>query len=268
MVMGTNGLKLLTSYEKCPLTAYWDTVGKIWTIGWGHTKGVYQGMTETQLQADNVLKNDMLAYGKTVNNSIHASINQNQFDAMVDLCYNIGQSPINGFPNSSVVKDFNNGNIKAVPADFRKWDMAKGHFVQGLLNRRNAEINLFNTPDNAKKASTPAKTNNNTNAVDDAKKKANQVKANAVIKAKQKANDLAKANAINAKKALEKAKLTKNANAIKQAQINLNKVKVNPVNIKQDKQSQNITKTKVLKSGIGFLGIIATIVLLNKGYDL
>ena len=64
---------------------------------------------------------------------------------MVDLCYNIGQDQKKGFPSSSLVRDFNNGNLKACPDDFRKWNMAGGKPVQGLTNRRNKEVALFNT---------------------------------------------------------------------------------------------------------------------------
>jgi lysozyme len=257
--MGTNGLNLLKSYEKCPLKAYWDSLGKVWTIGWGHTANVTQGLVWTQLQADNTLKADMLAYGNTVNKYIHVPINQNQFDAMTDLCFNIGQSTVNGFPSSSVVRDFNNKNLAPIPNDFRLWDRAGGNVSAGLLRRRNDEVKLFLTP--IKVNSTPAKTNNNTNAIKDAQKQAQAVKDNAKIKAQTNANNLAKANALKASEALKKAQLTKSASAIAIAQKAVDMQKKNNV------VAPNTTKVKVLKSGMGILGLI-TLMFLYKGYDL
>lgn len=67
-------------------------------------------------------------------------ISQNQFDALVSFCYNVG---INGFQGSSVLKDVNNSNFDAVPADLRMWDKAGGQVSDGLLNRRNNEVKLW-----------------------------------------------------------------------------------------------------------------------------
>jgi hypothetical protein len=115
---------------------------------------------------------------------------------------------------------------------------------------------------------TPALKNNNTNAVNDAKKKADAIKANAKIIATKKANDLAKANALKASQVLAKAKLTNNKNAINKAQLELNKIKLNPTKIPTEPNEANGTKAKVLKSGFGFLGIIAMVIVFKYGYDL
>jgi GH24 family phage-related lysozyme (muramidase) len=53
--INTEGFKLLTSFEGCKLRAY-DDGGGVWTIGYGHTKGVVEGMTITQAQAEQFLR--------------------------------------------------------------------------------------------------------------------------------------------------------------------------------------------------------------------
>ena len=48
-------------FEACRLTAYQDSVG-VWTIGYGHTKGVKRGDKITQQQADEYLRADLATY--------------------------------------------------------------------------------------------------------------------------------------------------------------------------------------------------------------
>ena len=55
------GLKLITSFEGRELTAYQDTV-KVWTVGYGHTKDVHEGMTITQAKAEQLLREDLAKF--------------------------------------------------------------------------------------------------------------------------------------------------------------------------------------------------------------
>ena len=52
------GLKLIESFEGLRLDAYTDVAG-IWTIGYGHIRGVGPGMTITQDQATAFLRQDL-----------------------------------------------------------------------------------------------------------------------------------------------------------------------------------------------------------------
>jgi lysozyme len=61
-----DGLHLTESFESCKLTAYLDT-GGVPTIGYGHTKGVKLGMTCTQEQAEQWLREDVAAAQAAVN---------------------------------------------------------------------------------------------------------------------------------------------------------------------------------------------------------
>lgn len=134
-----NGLALTKSFEGCRLTAYQDN-GGIWTIGYGKTDGVMQGMTCTQEEADSWLANDIRWAAAHVNQFIKVPITQNQFDAIVDLAYNLGVTAIG---NSTLVHKFNSGDIDGAAAEFLRWDKDDSMVVQGLLNRRIAEKTLF-----------------------------------------------------------------------------------------------------------------------------
>lgn len=63
------GIDLIKSFEDCRLTAYQDSVG-VWTIGYGHTNGVYAGMTITQAQAEEFLRSDL----KTAENAVNGKV--------------------------------------------------------------------------------------------------------------------------------------------------------------------------------------------------
>ena len=84
------GLTLIKTFEGCRLDAYQDVAG-IWTIGYGHTHGVCAGMTLTQDQAEQALAADLSSTVAAVDRALEgAKTTDNQFAAMVALCYNIG----------------------------------------------------------------------------------------------------------------------------------------------------------------------------------
>lgn len=148
------GFELIKQFEGCRLTAYQDSVG-VWTIGYGLTSAagfakVDQGMTISQQQADSWLVETVIPYEQAVVKAIHKPMTQKQFNAMVSLCYNIGQG---AFASSSLVRDFNAGNIKQASYDFLKWNRAGGVVNKGLMNRRAKEQAVFLTPDVAPTAS-------------------------------------------------------------------------------------------------------------------
>ena len=68
-------------------------------------------------------------------------VNDNQFSAMVSLCYNIG---VVGFANSSVLRFTNEGRLAEAAASFALWNKAGGQVLRGLVRRRAAEAELFN----------------------------------------------------------------------------------------------------------------------------
>jgi lysozyme len=139
MQYSLNGKLLTQSFESCRLQAYPDSKG-IPTIGWGHTRGVELGDTCTQLQADNWLEADVGGAVYAVNHYVAITLNQQEFDSLCDLVFNIGSG---NFSTSTMLKKLNCGDIAGAAAEFVKWDHAGGVEVAGLLRRRIAERDEF-----------------------------------------------------------------------------------------------------------------------------
>ncbi|AMW78661.1 lysozyme [Acinetobacter sp. TGL-Y2] len=148
-VMSTSpsGVDLICNFEGKRLIAYDDGVG-VWTIGFGTTiypNGikVKKGDTCTESQAKAYMANDLKKFESTVNDVVKVPINQNQFDALLSLAYNIGST---AFKNSTLVKKLNAGDILGAADQFNVWVNAGGKRMQGLVKRRKAEKELFKKP--------------------------------------------------------------------------------------------------------------------------
>lgn len=141
MTLGAAGTALIKSFEAYRDHAYLPTPHDVWTIGWGHTKGVYQGMTCTPAQAEQFFHDDTAAAVAAVNASIPTTVTQNQFDAMVSLAFNIG---IGNFEHSTLVQLLRSGAQRAlVGGQFLRWNKQAGTVLAGLTRRREAEQKLF-----------------------------------------------------------------------------------------------------------------------------
>ena len=140
MKLGERGTEILKYFEGCKLTAYQDSVG-VWTIGYGHTKGVYNGMTITQEEAEQMLLTELEEYEGYIEDMVTVPLTQNQFDALVVWIYNLG--PTN-FRNSTLLKELNAGNYNAAGQEITRWNKAGGKVLAGLVKRREAEAELFN----------------------------------------------------------------------------------------------------------------------------
>lgn len=137
---GAAGLSLIKHYEGCRLEAYQDIVG-IWTIGYGDTENVQDGLIITQAEAEERLRNRLARdFEPSVRQCLTRVATQYQFDAMVSLAYNIGAI---AFANSTLVRLFNAGDIQLAADQFPRWDKAGGKSVKGLRRRRAAERALY-----------------------------------------------------------------------------------------------------------------------------
>lgn len=144
MKTSREGLDFIIAREAIKTRAYRDS-GGVWTIGVGHTAmagppAPKAGMTITLQEAKDIFARDLVQYEQGVSKALKRSPNQNQFDAMVSLCFNIG---VKGFTGSSVVRNFNAGNLTAAASAFLLWNKDNGKIVQGLVNRRHMERALF-----------------------------------------------------------------------------------------------------------------------------
>lgn len=144
MTTSEKGLAFLAKEEGLRLEAYQDSVS-VWTVGYGNTRyedgsKVKKGDKITKERAVSLFKNTLKQYEEAVNRSIKREINQNQFDACVSLCYNIGTS---GFAGSTVVKRINANPCDPTIADaFQMWRRAGNH-ANLLLARRKRESALY-----------------------------------------------------------------------------------------------------------------------------
>jgi lysozyme len=98
--------------------------------------------------ATQLLRKDASFAVNAVNKYVSVSLNQNQFDALTSLTFNIGAG---GFSKSSVLRNVNSGNTESIDNSFLMWNKARVDGVltpvQGLTNRRQAEANLFSNGD-------------------------------------------------------------------------------------------------------------------------
>lgn len=148
-------MDLLKSIEQLRLTPYDDQTGKdisSWiqgaTIGYGHLISQDEWNTYkdgmTQGQANALFAEDISPFVNVVNSKVKVDLSQNQFDALVILTFNIG---IGAFGTSSVLKLVNDPSAEtsypSLEAAWKAWNKSQGKVMQGLVNRRNAEWNIY-----------------------------------------------------------------------------------------------------------------------------
>ena len=139
METSKTGLDLIKHFEGCELYAYKCPAG-VWTIGYGHTKGVEPGMQITEQDAEDMLKEELIEYESYINDLVTVGLNQNQFDAMVSWVYNLGAGNLKA---STLLKVLNAGDYAGVPEQMLRWNKAGGKVLEGLTRRRQAEADLF-----------------------------------------------------------------------------------------------------------------------------
>lgn len=137
--MTQKGIDLIKKYEGCKLSAYRCPAG-IWTIGYGHTNGVYQGQTITQYEADKMLENDVVKFEMGVRNLV-GNLPDNKIDALTSFAFNLGLGALRDSTLCRKVKA--NPNDLTIRNEFMKWVNAGGKRLQGLVNRRQAEADLY-----------------------------------------------------------------------------------------------------------------------------
>lgn len=145
MKVNAEGYALIKRFEGCRLKAY-KCPANVWTIGYGNTfyedgMKVKEGDVITQERAELLAKFVIDQFAITIAPFIKTQLNDNQFSACVSLAYNIGQG---NFKKSSVFKKLNvNPNDATIADSFRLWNKAGGQVLKGLVNRREAEIQLY-----------------------------------------------------------------------------------------------------------------------------
>ncbi len=147
MKISQKGIKLIKEFEGCYLKAYQDS-GGVWTIGWGTTNAdksvtgttIKAGLKITQATADKWLLESLekIYIPKVMKYDAKYHWNQNQFDAMVSFCYNIG--------NIDQLTDKGARSIDTIARKILLYVKDNGKVLKGLQRRRQAEHDLFVMP--------------------------------------------------------------------------------------------------------------------------
>lgn len=135
-----DGIDLIKEFEGLHLTPYLCP-GKIWTIGYGHTRTVRSGAQITPEQADYLLDEDLRLFERAVSRLVSVPLSDNQFAALVSFSFNVG---VGNFESSTLLKLLNRGWYEQVPAQLMRWNRANGEVFGGLARRRAAEARLWN----------------------------------------------------------------------------------------------------------------------------
>lgn len=167
--ISTDGIEELKKMESVEPYVYTCQAGHQ-TIGVGHRLTIHEletglllidgdavrwidGLTSAQI--DGLMRADLAAAEWTVESCVTVPLTDNQFAALVSLCFNIGAQ---AFKDSSVVRVLNQGSYHLVPGFMRLWNKITVRVVdkdgvkkvkrvsQGLVNRREAEIRLWLKP--------------------------------------------------------------------------------------------------------------------------
>lgn len=134
------GIEHLKLWEELRTEAYLPTPNDVYTIGYGHTRGVCEGLTCTEPQAERWLDEDADEAEQSINRQVTVPLSQNQFDALVGLVFNIG---VGAFRRSTLLRVLNDGKYDQVPAQIKRWKYQDGQVLRGLVRRREAEAQMF-----------------------------------------------------------------------------------------------------------------------------
>jgi lysozyme len=155
MHLSEEGQRKVAAWEGFRPRAYHDAAGKL-TIGVGHLltrselssgkiwiqgEAVRYAAGLSDRQVLDLLAQDLEGAENAVNEGVEVELQQNQFDALVSFCFNVGAT---AFQNSTLLRRLNQGGYGEVPAQLRRWVHCNGAVVAGLVNRRKNEIALWN----------------------------------------------------------------------------------------------------------------------------
>jgi lysozyme len=146
MKLNSSGYLLITEFEGFSAKPYLCSA-KIPTIGYGSTyysDGKRVTMLDKEIpkhQARAILKTIADRFASKVSKLVTSPLNQNQFNALVSLAYNIGTG---NFASSTILKKVNkNHNDTSIALEFKKWNKVNKKEVSGLTRRRINEANIY-----------------------------------------------------------------------------------------------------------------------------
>jgi lysozyme len=168
MILNDAGINLIKTWEACWLQAYpdpgsplgreltkrhlenyeyklisnWQELdGTPWTIGYGSTLGVNEGMLIDKSEAEKRLMRDIAAIEPPLRRLLKVNLTPNQYSALVSFCFNCGFTK--EVKDSTLLKLINKGKTREAAEEFPRWNKSNGVPMRGLTRRRFAERALF-----------------------------------------------------------------------------------------------------------------------------
>lgn len=139
MKISQQGVDLIKRHEGLRLKAYKCPAG-VWTIGYGHTKGVTSSMVINELKAEAFLREDISPI-ENVLNKMGVNFTQRAFDALCSWIFNLG---VGNFNVSTLRKKIvANAPDEEITDQIIKWVNAGGKPLLGLKKRRVDEANMW-----------------------------------------------------------------------------------------------------------------------------
>ncbi|KAL8670462.1 MAG: hypothetical protein Q9168_005002 [Polycauliona sp. 1 TL-2023] len=141
--LSANGVDFIAGFEGFRANYYNDAAG-VRTIGYGHacqTAGECPDAGPiTEARGKELLNSDADTFEACVNSDVTVAINQNQFDAFVSFAFNLGCGNL-----VKIAAILNNNDFAGATASMKEYTHAGGVVLEGLVRRRNAEVDLFNS---------------------------------------------------------------------------------------------------------------------------
>ena len=137
--------KIIRDFEGHSLKAYPDpaTGGKPWTISYGLTGNwVHKGLEITEEESIKKFMEYINHFCEQLDSVIRVRLNKNQYIAVLSFTWNVG---IGNLKASRLLKKINFRDFKGASEQFLLWTKANGKEMAGLVRRRKAEKELFDT---------------------------------------------------------------------------------------------------------------------------
>ncbi|KAL9594909.1 MAG: hypothetical protein Q9219_006764 [cf. Caloplaca sp. 3 TL-2023] len=142
--LSDHGAEFIAGFEGFRADFYRDAAN-VKTIGYGHAcqpdsecNDINAPITKAEGQA--LLKSDAATFVNCVNNDVKVALNQNQFDALVSFTYNLGCGN-----EDDIAAYLNRNDFSGATNAMKQYTHAGGQVLQGLVRRRQEEVDLFNS---------------------------------------------------------------------------------------------------------------------------
>lgn len=129
-------VEFVKQWETLVLEAMLPTKDDVWTIGYGHTRGVRPDDKCNAADAEKWLRDDMAVAERDVLSRLKVQVTEDQFDALVSLTFNAGYT-------RTLLQKLNAGDVKGAADEFDRWVYQAGKALWGLCRRRAQEKLMF-----------------------------------------------------------------------------------------------------------------------------